>query len=378
MKKKWAILTIAAMTFFAATISVSAAELRERTEATEHPWNEFVDSLDPNDYSGVYVKDDQLHIAAMDEPQMTRMVSRSRAASSIVVDEAAKYSYQELLDAQDRISEKYSDLGVSAIYLDLKNNNVLVRSKTEWNDERKQKVRECAEIENLVFQVHSGITIDVEEDESATTRAVPRDDEVINGDQFGTSGDYKSIGCGISFNDPSSGKKVYGYLTAGHGTKVGSTYKYNGEKLGTAVVVKNKDYLDVALIKEPASPVLYQSEHLLGNQSMTQTGAPYQDDIVYMFGYRSYQEQDTNEFPRIGKVTAVNGREFTDKDTGIVYEGLVEADYGRIKGDSGAPVTTIRSGSYVLVGIHHGNHYGQTYFVNFRDIKNSYGVNLVY
>ena len=103
------------------------------------------------------MEDNTLHIKPVDTKESVEImqeISKSRN-SDIVIDDTAEYSYSELKEAQNKISINREKLDIDSTEIRNMYNSVIVTAK-EWNEDKKEMVKEVAGIDNIIFKVYNG------------------------------------------------------------------------------------------------------------------------------------------------------------------------------------------------------------------------------
>lgn len=122
------------------------------------PWqvrDAIVSGLDDSQHCGIFAPNNEYHIIPLDKEKMEQYIHQVEermggVKSGIIVEEPMKYSYQQLLDAQDRVWARNEEFGVLNASPAIHENAVEFGAE-KWTEENKQAVREVAQIDNIIF-----------------------------------------------------------------------------------------------------------------------------------------------------------------------------------------------------------------------------------
>lgn len=172
----------------------------------------------------------------------------------------------------------------------------------------------------------------------------------------------------------SSGNYIYGFITAGHGTKkYGAVYSSSGDYIGYVYTRCYDNYgtTDAAFVyvtnsKYGCTRMVYgygYSQYISANYiSKYVTGA-----TIYMAGCMSGLTSGTIESTSTYMSAKVDGVYYKTYD-------VVKANYIGQGGDSGGLVFSIENGSKYVAGIHKGSSGNYSYFVKAKNIKEDLGI----
>lgn len=205
-------------------ISSFAAEpqLEEKTQSVENRelWNEIRDTLDTDEYGGIYVKNGELHIKPKNSEQVESLIleiaPNTRAASSIVIDEEAKYTVEELQEAMDNTIDIWDDFQLEHVALSAEYNGLLVGS-SEWTEEKKDAFVEVVGMDHIVFEVTRDENIEQQSDEIERAGKAPKPGTLVENDAVRNKTDNAPLlstisACVVGDFD--------GYVTTAHGQGV--------------------------------------------------------------------------------------------------------------------------------------------------------------
>ena len=121
-------------------------------------------------YGGYYRKGDEIHIVPYSYAKKTytsnneiKEISR-KTGIKVVYDKDARYSAKELENAYGKLVEKWSELELKEMSVDIKDNSIIVVSDI-WSEEKKRAAKEYSGIENILFKT------DAAEKENAVPKA---------------------------------------------------------------------------------------------------------------------------------------------------------------------------------------------------------------
>jgi len=105
-------------------------------------------------YAGSYSKNEELHVLSTRPASLSKTVEElaKRYGVSIVVDpEAVTYSYIQLMDAMDKLTESMVELDIWQIALDEMENRLEVTSELAWNSTREKATSKAAGLSRNAF-----------------------------------------------------------------------------------------------------------------------------------------------------------------------------------------------------------------------------------
>ena len=117
-------------------------------------WSVLSANLDEDDYGGMYIEDDVLHIKTKKKQKVQSLVSQVKgcvptklrsATQKIVYENDCVYTMSELDAACDKIwnAEKNGEVDVVGVGTDEKLNGLIVEAP-EWNNEKKQTISDVS------------------------------------------------------------------------------------------------------------------------------------------------------------------------------------------------------------------------------------------
>lgn len=184
----------------------------------------------------------------------------------IVYDTPAKYSYKELQDASDELGteEVMSDLEITSVGVDVIGNGLFVGA-AEWTEDKKQAVRDVTEIENITFEIFSGVPDEENEENSNEAETLSTMRNVVNEARYGSylfnsNGGSSSLGGMVSYDNDDDSLL---FITAGHGGNEGDNISIelptSPATVGEIVDVKMGGSVDAALIEVENSSLAVSS-----------------------------------------------------------------------------------------------------------------------
>lgn len=376
MKKLVAFLMILSITISSSISFCFANEEVVVSEETRDFWEDVIDTLDENEYGGAYIKDGVLHIKPQDKIEVQNIVSETapntRAISSVILDDEAKYTLNELKDAMSKTTKLWETFDLNYVALSEEYNGLLIGSY-EWTEQKQKEFVDAVGIENIIFE-----TVNRYDEEYST--------EEMNKDKNLEKVKKQELPGTLIYNDNVRDDKtgdrlrstltacvvgeMEGYITTAHkGVEKGHKILY--DKDGNAINDKEtlgyvKDRIedgsrgiDAAFIKQdiyaPSSNVLPNGA---GNSAylMTEEKA-VEGDKVKIFG-----GQNRNPVEAVIKSTYCTKEWETPDDNGdytwynMIMMYINSPQYTQ-EGDSGAPVTVKIDNKldyYGIVGVYKG------------------------
>lgn len=320
-------------------------------------WSVLSANLDEDDYGGMYIEDDVLHIKTKKEQKVQSLVSQVKgcvpvklrsATQKIVYENDCVYTMSELDAACDKIwnAEKNGEVDVVGVGTDEKLNGLIVEAP-EWNNEKKQTISDVSgiDMEHLTFEISEGNFEDM-----ALNDAMAGDK--IHGDE---SGAESSLGCGVYYEIEGlsdEGDGDYGWITSAHNYVDGEDIYLWSYYMGRIdfmnigpVNGNNYAYADVAVIyKNKKSEVEYNMKVCGTDKLIMNTGKAVQGEDVRMYGATSGHKD--------GEVISANYQCKWNGEGAGTYRRMIKTDIETAKGDSGGPlVRTLDNGQYTLLGI---------------------------
>ena len=337
--------------------SLNSDDVETFLQVESDVWSVLSANLDEDDYGGMYIEDDVLHIKTKKEQKVQSLVSQVKgcvpvklrsATQKIVYENDCVYTMSELDAACDKIwnAEKNGEVDVVGVGTDEKLNGLIVEAP-EWNNEKKQTISDVSgiDMEHLTFEISEGNFEDM-----ALNDAMAGDK--IHGDE---SGAESSLGCGVYYEiegRSDDGDGDYGWITSAHNYEDGEDIYLWSYYMGRIdfmnigpVNGNNYAYADVAVIyKNKKSEVEYNMKVCGTDKLIMNTGKAVQGEDVRMYGATSGHKD--------GEVISAN---YQCKWNGVgagTYRRMIKTDIETAKGDSGGPlVRTLDNGQYTLLGI---------------------------
>mgnify|MGYP001092756225 CR=1 FL=1 len=355
-------------------------------------WEDVLDNLEEDEYSGAYVKDGQLHIKAKDTEElqtaMLEAVPQTRGASNIVVEGKADYTLQELNEASDKSVEVWKELDLDFVAVD-EEYNALIVGAYEWTEEKKQTFIEAVGIQNVIFQTVDPLEEQqieyvseeneevIEETQAAEVERpflIPR---LIDEKKVIENSNYLNSTIGACIVGNGSGFKK-GFVTTTHTnnpkqpTKKGDDIDiHNGRHIGKIYdrIISASKGIDIAIIQAD-SDIKLTSEIYTGNDekkrkigTLIGSRKPVKGYYCYIFpGYTMWENPSIENIELM--ISSVNCKKVFD---GVVDDNGEEVFYNMLMfkipgsrrtqgGDSGSPIAMQydNEGNYELIGIYKG------------------------
>ena len=149
--------------------SIAYAEESYDAEKRVH----YIIDSNGDQYGGYYRKGDEIHIVPYSYAKKAyvsnneiKEISR-KTGIKVVYDKDARYSAKELENAYGKLVEKWSELELKEMSVDIKDNSIIVVSDI-WSEEKKRTAKEYSGIENILFKT----------DAAEKENAVPKAEEV--------------------------------------------------------------------------------------------------------------------------------------------------------------------------------------------------------
>ena len=337
--------------------SLNSDDVETFLQVESDVWSVLSANLDEDDYGGMYIEDDVLHIKTKKEQKVQSLVSQVKgcvpaklrsATQKIVYENDCVYTMSELDTACDKIwnAEKNGEVDVVGVGTDEKLNGLIVEAP-EWNNEKKQTISDVSgiDMEHLTFEISEGNFEDM-----ALNDAMAGDK--IHGDE---SGAESSLGCGVYYEIEGlsdEGDGDYGWITSAHNYVDGEDIYLWSYYMGRIdfmnigpVNGNNYAYADVAVIyKNKKSEVEYNMKVCGTDKLIMNTGKAVQGEDVRMYGATSGHKD--------GEVISANYQCKWNGEGAGTYRRMIKTDIETAKGDSGGPlVRTLDNGQYTLLGI---------------------------
>lgn len=311
---------------------------------------ESISEFDEETYGGVYYENGIFHFIPVENIKSNQLydLTKKRSSSQIHIDNQVKYTLSDLKEASNNVFNMCDILDIVSTSVDIKNNSIVVGDKNNWTDEKKEKVRTIAQIDNIEY-----IVDDIEFSNGIKTPATDinieqktsRTNEFYIGD-FISDGDWNSTlgGC-IKIGNKQ------GYLTSGHNNYVGQKFYLNGSYyMGKTSKVTYSGNLDAAFIERDSSSLygmtnkVRLSKDLSRTGTVTSAGTPEVAGLTFIYGSAGGL--------RYAVVETIN---YNYKINGTNFTNLIRFDVTGSDGDSGSPVLmSLGNDKYKLVGIWKG------------------------
>ncbi len=379
MKKKiFALLLL--FSVLSMNIACYASERNETLEPTiiQDVWYDIIDKLSEEEYGGIYVEDNALHIKPVDTKESVEImqeISKSRN-SDIVIDDTAEYSYSELKEAQNKISINREKLDIDSTEIRNMYNSVIVTAK-EWNEDKKEMVKEVAGIDNIIFKVYNGDycdsypeMIEVDNIMPITYQTYYMGSLMNNVTAEGTPKSTLGV-CVKSGN-------IEGFITCAHGNRKDD--KITGvatDVFGKITKIQMGGKVDAAFVAKGTIGNIPLTNKILLNSNPVKTGTVSSaggviENAVLRYGTTSGYSIAVVES------TSWEGSWNGSKDPNNSYTDMIKLDIGTEGGDSGGPLFSMNSdGTYRIVGITKGTfNDGSGLATKWSNIANIFGVTI--
>ncbi|MCQ4727388.1 hypothetical protein NE664_12115 [Anaerotignum faecicola] len=155
MKKFLAVLISAFMVFGTAATAMAGQGESEKSRILR-----YVDER-PDEFGGCYYVGKELHIAPLEgnEEEAYSLIGGARTARidagfTVVIDEPAEYSYDELETAFEGLREYWDEFDLTETSFNVDTNSLYVASDKEWTEEREQAVKDAVGVQNIEFAIY--------------------------------------------------------------------------------------------------------------------------------------------------------------------------------------------------------------------------------
>lgn len=290
-------------------------------------------------YGGAYIdKEGNLNVNIVNRNDRGQKIKKWIKSAKVKY-HYVQYSLEHLEQYKKQLSDNMVELGINAVYVDEKNNKVIVH----MDSLEKSNVDKIKEITN------NSPSVEIKKSKLIITNMYTNKN-IVNGHSIKTSIGTSSLGFGVKKD--SDGKK--GIVMSGHAGNVGDTVYYDNKVLGT---IKSKYFNDGGKI-DAAYVEIKEPSNILGIKWRI-------TDLFYNGDYWDYDLADACSVPVGASVGKYGAR--TDYTSGVMLinsldintkeyklSNAVIADYYSEQGDSGAPVVWNRFGGYhkALIGLH--------------------------
>lgn len=297
---------------------------------------ETLDELSYEEYGNYYYNDaGYLVINILDSPEQTEAVNRLLSTVQVhlntgVILQTVRYSFQELLDAADILSENWESIGIYGMYPESVDNKLHI-GLPEISEENRAKIESLVPADMIEYYVQEGpltvITDESSENRAATNGVTPRANMNLNPGDYFPSGNTGTFGFGCYYNGN------YGYLTAAHVVGVNTTVFVDGYNFGTCTVSLYNETQDIAFVKR------YDATRGMTNTTpdghtvpLGSYKRPARFTDTYLYGdYSGYQTGEVRTQYYEGDIDEMDGSKFHVKDMMLITNPAS-------KGDSGGPV----------------------------------------
>ncbi len=382
MKKKiFAILL--SFTILSTSIICYASEKNEILEPTmiQDEWYDIIDSLSEEEYGGIYVEDNTLHIKPIDTEESIKAmqeVSRRRS-SDIIIDDTVAYSYAQLKEAQDRLFDHRKELDIDATEIRNMYNSIIVTAK-EWDEEKKKTVKEIAGVDNIIFEVYNGDYYDSQSSTISVEDIIPMTYETYYiGSKISnsTQNDAPASTLGACAKSGS----VEGFITTAHGNALDDKMVGVAQDVfGKIKKIQMGGKIDAAFIaKESIGNIPLTNQIIIGKNSngsyktgtVSSAGGVIENAVLRYGNISGYSIA-------VVESTSWSGNWNGNLDPNNSYNDMIKLDIGTQSGDSGGPLFSMNSdGTYRIVGITKGTfNDGSGLATKWSNIANIFGVTI--
>lgn len=295
----------------------------------------------------------------------------SKSDGLIVLENDSKYSYNDFLNAKEKLWEAVynGDIDLIGSGLRQKSNCLYVEAK-EWDDAKEQQVSKITgiDMDNLIFEVSQGFgeydSTPTDKDENSFVQSTGYDlNDARPGDLITKDNMEYTIGTGIYYKLKHGGGSGYGWLTAGHHVKPGDKFYMSNYYMGKAKYVNcgpfrgnTSAWIDATIIKKDANTKVDFSMELPDGKVLLNTGEAIEGDKVKLAGGVSGIKS--------GIVTDANYDTYWPGDDGreVRYKLMIKTNIVSQKGDSGSPLLklTSKGSGYSVIGILKGLKNGES------------------
>lgn len=363
MKRAISLITVLCVTL-SSMLSVSASG--NSNLSAPDPVDEIIDSLDPDTYGGVYIRDDgKTCITVIDSKLVESKVNRAttglrsalKADKVEIVYESATFSRQQLTDAKEDLLKRQEELNITAVGFE-DSKNALAIFVPKVTEEAKSTISAATPIKNLEFFEDGFLISSFKEEElKEETTEAPQDTlntldsnalsslTVKGGNWISNTrgGEWASLGYAVNYYGSSS-TPIKGYITCAHGFgSKGSSIYYGNSLLGTVENRIRDTKVDALFIKSSAT------WGGMRDRTLKATGAigAKSKQKIYMVGAASGNLKS-------GTIIATDVAGKWNDGNGNVqkHEDLFAFDFQPIHGDSGSALFVKTSGGkYKIAGL---------------------------
>ena len=342
-------------TVLSACILMSATSFANQI-SPENYFQQILDSFSDDEIRGAYIENNILHIKPIEQTDIEQISTYSNSYS-VVFDSIAKYSINELKDAQDRALDLFESLDIDYVAIDDVNNGLAV-GICDLTEEKEELFNNYIGIDNITFE-NVGNIIDNFEEEDASKPSPMAATEIVSGvsvsdiDKSDPDDSSKKLAATIGASVSGSGTKYF--VSTAHGVDVGDRFTYNtNNPIGTVnkKVMSGSEGIDISLIKLNESNAKLSSK-TINNKMILTSGAPITGNTVYIINGNNPVEAKI-KFSSCTKVWHDSGNDDVQTYKNII---MMEPSGTRMPegGDSGsAVVTELSNGMYNICGIYKG------------------------
>ena len=344
-------------TVLSACILMSATSFANQI-SPENDFQQVLDSFSDDEIGGAYIENNILHIKPTEQTDIEQISTYSNSYS-VVFDSIAKYSINELKDAQDRALDLFESLDIDYVAIDDVNNGLAV-GICDLTEEKEELFNNYIGIDNITFENVGNIIDNFDEGEKDASKPSPMAaTEIVSGvsvsdiDKSDPDDSSKKLAATIGASVSGSGTKYF--VSTAHGVDVGDRFTYNiNNPIGTVnkKVMSGSEGIDISLIKLNESNAKLSSK-TINNKMILTSGAPITGNTVYIINGNSPVEAKI-KFSSCTKVWHDSGNNDVQTYKNII---MMEPSGTRMPegGDSGsAVVTKLSNGMYNICGIYKG------------------------
>jgi predicted transcriptional regulator len=340
-------------------------EVKVYNELLKEVYDEQAESYESN-YAGAYINDDdELVVQVNDQEETTTAIDEIVEENNNVVVKEVDYSYNELSEAYDSISEEMLETNSDPTQNDVME-NVIGVDISETNNTVTVYMSDCnkaaiGEFEDLMAdKISDENIIEYKQEDSFTPTAKT---PIYSGQKIVIGSSFYSMGVRASYAN-AAGTEVVGFITAGHNVAKGAAvYVYTSSgskvKVGSVQFVKVGGKVDASFVKltnsnySVSKKVFYAS----ANNSSTANGITLDNSswwwdvpegaTVYKAGYAGYRTSGKVKSKTATVSYDLNG----DKVIDATMTNMIMASYKTRMGDSGG---IVYHGDKSAVGIQSG------------------------
>lgn len=344
-------------TVLSACILMSATSFANQI-SPENDFQQILDSFSDDEIGGAYIENNILHIKPIEQTDIEQISTYSNSYS-VVFDSIAKYSINELKDAQDRALDLFESLDIDYVAIDDVNNGLAV-GICDLTEEKEELFNNYIGIDNITFENVGNIIDNFDEGEKDASKPSPMAaTEIVSGvsvsdiDKSDPDDSSKKLAATIGASVSGSGTKYF--VSTAHGVDVGDRFTYNiNNPIGTVnkKVMSGSEGIDISLIKLNESNAKLSSK-TINNKMILTSGAPITGNTVYIINGNNPVEAKI-KFSSCTKVWHDSGNDDVQTYKNII---MMEPSGTRMPegGDSGsAVVTELSNGMYNICGIYKG------------------------